>query len=195
LRPSPSWIIAFIGALLLLLLPWLVRRTIKFRGLWMTASEYLTLQDLETALEYIDDNPLLLTPGAEYLISTLLDRAWAQGDAAQYVAGVLRLSLLAGCRQFGVKAARQMSANSFQAQLDVINDPSGQRALKLLGQLVTNKGMSIPEQEVNEELLEAMSRIMDLLRPLAANEETVGTMDAILDRLHEILQQRVRTIR
>jgi hypothetical protein len=35
-----------------------------------------------------------------------------------------------------------------------------------------------------------MSHIMDLLRPLAADEETIATQDGILRSLHQILRQK-----
>jgi hypothetical protein len=189
LSPVSRWIIGAISALLLLCALWLVRRVIKFRRLWRTASEYLGFQDVEAALDCIDRNPLLLTPSAESLISVLLDRAWARGDAARYVSGAVLLSLLVGCRKVGPETVRQTAANSFQARLDVVNGLGGQRALKLLGQLAADKEMHIPEKDVDQDLLEAMSHIMDLLRPLAANAATIATMDAILEEMHRIVDQ------
>lgn len=195
MSPISKWIIGSFSALLLLFVLWLVRRAIRFRRLWRTGSEYLGLEDVEAALDYIDRYPLLLTPSAESLISALLDRAWARGDAARYVSGVVHLSLLAGCRKLGLETVRQTAAGSFQARLDVVNSPAGQRALKLLGELVADKEMSIPEKDVDQDLWEAMSRIMDLLRPLAANAATIATMDTILEELHQIVQQQAGDVR
>jgi hypothetical protein len=175
---------------LLLLLLWFVRRAARFRRLWRTVSEYLELQDVESALSSIERNPLLLTPSAESLISTLLDRAWARGEAARYVSGAVLLSLLAGCRKLGLETVRQTAAGSFQARLDLVNGPDGQRALKLLGQLAADKEMTIPEKGMDENLLEAISQIMDLLRPLAANEATIAAMDAVLEEMDQIVRQQ-----
>ncbi|MBU0703342.1 MAG: hypothetical protein KKC18_05690, partial [Chloroflexi bacterium] len=66
------------------------------------------------------------------------------------------------------------------------DSPSWQRALKLLGKLVVEKETSIPPEEANEELVEAMSHIMDLLRPLAANEETVALQEEIMRSLRQM---------
>jgi hypothetical protein len=190
LSPLSKWITGATGTLLLLLLIRLARRAVRFRHLWRTVSEYLGLQDVEAALDAIERNPLLLTPGAESLISTLLDRAWARGDAARYVSGAVLLSLLAGCRTLGLETVRQTAASSFQARLDAVNGPDGQRALKLLGQLAADKEMAIPEKDVDQDLLEAMGQIMDLLRPLAANAETVSAMDAVLEEMDWIVRRQ-----
>jgi hypothetical protein len=93
------WVCGSIGALLLLLVLWLVYRAQKFRRLQPIIFEYLSLQDVEAALRYIDDHPRLLTSDAEDFITTLLERAWARGDAEMFVSGAIRLSLLAGCRE------------------------------------------------------------------------------------------------
>ena len=148
--------------------------------------EYLALQDVEATLGYIDDHPQLLTRSAIEFIRVLLDRAWARGDAQLFVSGAIRLSLLAGCREYGIETARQMAAGSLQAWLDAADSPSWQRALKLLGKLVVGKEASIPPEEANEELVEAMSHIMDLLRPLAANEETVALQEEIMRSLRQM---------
>jgi hypothetical protein len=195
LSPIFKWIVGSFSLLLLLLLLWLVPRVFRFRRLWRIASEYLALHDAEAALDYIDRNPILLTPSADSLISVLLDRAWARADAATYVSGTVRLSLLVGCRKVGLETVRQTAVSSFQARMDVVNSPSGQRALELLGQLVADKEMSIPEEDVDQDLLEAMNQIMDLLRPLAANEATIATMDAILDGLGQIVQRQAGEVR
>jgi hypothetical protein len=191
LSPTLKWIIiGSFSVLLLLLLSWLVHRVFVFRRLWRAASEYLAFQDVEAALDYVDRNPFLLAPNAEALISVLLDRAWGQGDAAEYVSGAVHLSLLVGCRKLGLTTIRQTATDTFQAHLDMVNSPVGQRALKILGQLATDKEASIPEKDVDQDLLEAMNHIMDLLRPLAANEATIATMDAILDELRRMVQQQ-----
>jgi len=184
------WVCGSIGALLLLLVLWLVYRAQKFRRLQPIIFEYLSFQDVEAALRYIDDHPRLLTSDAEDFIITLLDRAWARGDAEMFVSGAIRLSLLAGCREYGIETARQMAAGALQAWLDASSSPSWQRALKLLGQLLVEKEASIHPEEVDEELVEAMSHIMDLLRPLAADEETIATQDGIIRVLRQILRQK-----
>jgi hypothetical protein len=192
MSPISTWIIGVLSALSLLVVLWLGRRAITFRRLWRAGSEYLGLQDVEAALDYIDRNPLLLSPASESLISTLLDGAWARGDAARYVSGAVHLSLLAGCRKLGLETVRQTAAGSFQARLDQVNSPAGQRALKLLRQLVADEEMRIPEAEVDHDLLEAMGHMLDLLRPLAANAATVDTMDTILERLERIAGEKER---
>lgn len=183
------WVLGSIGALLLLLVLGLGYRAIKFRRLQPVVFEYLSLQDVEEALRYIEDHPRLLTSGAEEFITSLLDRAWVRGDAELFVSGTIRLSLLAGCREYGVKAARRMVGGNVQALLDASSSPSWQRALKILGQLVVDKEARIPPDEADEELVEAMGHIMDLLRPLAADEETIATQDAIMRTLRELLRQ------
>jgi hypothetical protein len=132
----------------------------------------------------------LLTSHAEDFMTVLLDRAWARGDAQLFVSGAIRLSLLVGCREYGMEAARRMAANSLQVWLDASSSPSWQRALAFLGQLVVDREASIPPEEVDEELVEAMSHIMDLLRPLAADEGTIAIQDEILRSLRQILRQK-----
>jgi hypothetical protein len=190
--PIQTWLIGSLSALALLFLLWLVRRAIRFQRLWRTASEYLALQDATAALDYIDGHPQLLTPGAESLITTVLDTAWARGDAVRYVSGAIHLSLLVGCRKLGPEAVRQSGAASFQARLDLVNSPCGQRALGLLRRLVADDGIHIPEADVDEGLSEAMGQILDLLRPLAANAATVATMDTIMEELERICSGQPR---
>jgi hypothetical protein len=184
------WILGSIGALLALLVVWLGYQVFKFRRLRPIIFEYLALEDVEAALGYIEDHPRLLTPDAEGFIQGLLGRAWARGDAQMFVPGAIRLSLLVGCREYGQETARRMAAGRLQAWLDAVDSPSWQRALKFLGQIAVDQEASIPQEEMNEELVEAMSHIMDLLRPLAANEEVVAIQDGILRSLRQILQQK-----
>ncbi|MDY6875653.1 MAG: hypothetical protein SWK90_05570 [Chloroflexota bacterium] len=184
------WVLASIGALFLLLFLWLGYRALKFRRLRPMIFEYLALQDVEVALRYIKNHPRLLASDTEDFFTVLLDRAWARGDAQMFVSGTIHLSLLVGCRKYGMETARQMAAGSLQVWLDAAGSPSWQRALKLLGLMVVEKTASIPQEEVDEELVEAMSHIMELLRPLAANEETVAIQDGILRSLHQTLQQK-----
>lgn len=54
--------------------------------------------------------------------------------------------------------------------------------------------MSIPEKDADQDLLEAMSLVMDLMRPLAANEATIATMDAVLDELRQIVRRQAREV-
>jgi hypothetical protein len=184
------WILGSIGALLALFVIWLGYQAFKFRRLRPVIFEYLALQDVEAALGYIEDHPRLLTPGTEEFIQGLLGRVWARGDAQLFVSGMIRLSLLVGCRKYGQETARRMAGGRLQAWLDAVDSPSWQRALKFLGQIVVDQEASIPQEEVDEELVEAMSHIMDLLRPLAANEETVAIQDELLRSLRQILQQK-----
>ena len=184
------WILGSIGALLALFVVWLGYQAFKFRRLRPVIFEYLALQDVEAALGYIEDHPRLLTPDAEDFIRMLLGRAWARGDAHMFVSDVIRLSLLVGCREYGQETARRMAAGKLQAWLDAIDSPSWQRALKFLGQIAVDHEASIHQEEVDEELVEAMSHVMDLLRPLAANEETVAIQDELLRSLRQILRQK-----
>jgi hypothetical protein len=191
LSPTFKWIIiSSFSVLLLLLLSWLIYRAFVFRRLWRAASEYLAFRDVEAALDHVDRNPFLLAPSAEALISALLDRAWGRGDTAEYVSGAVHLSLLVGCRKLGLATIRQTATDTFQARLDMLNSPAGQRALELLGQLAHNKEMSFPEKDADQDLLEAMSLVIDLMRPLAANEATIATMDAVLDELRQIVRRQ-----
>jgi len=184
------WVLGSIGALILLLLLWFGCRAFRFRRLQPIIFEYLALQDVKIALRYIDNHPQLLTADADEFIKVLLDRAWARGDAELFVFGSMRLALLTGCRKYGVETARQMAANNLQARFDAVSSPGWQRALAILSKLVTDGNTSIPVGEVDEELMEAMTQIMTLLRPLAANEETIANQDRILDGMHQILQQK-----
>ena len=184
------WTLGPIGALLLLLFLWLGYRGLKFRRLQPIIFEYLALQDVEAALRYIENHPRLLTSDAEDFITVLLDRTWTRKDIQLFVSGAIHLSLLAGCRKYGIETARQMAADTLQPWLDAASSPSWQRALKFLRQVVAEKATSIPQEEVDEELVEAMSHIMELLRPLAANEETVAIQDEILHSLRQILRQK-----
>jgi hypothetical protein len=189
--PTILWLVlSSIGALILLLCLWLGYRALEFRRLQPLIFDFLALRDVEAALEYIDDHPRLLTPAAGEFLSVFLDRAWRRGDARTFVSGMLHSSLLAGCRKYGVETARQMASAGLQARLDVANSPSWQRALEFLGKLVADKEASIPSEEVDEELVEAMERIMDLLRPLAANEEALAIQDEILRALHQMLRDK-----
>jgi hypothetical protein len=189
-----SWILGSIGALLLALFLWFGYRAFKFRRLQPLLFEYLALQDAEAALRYIDDHLWLLTSEADDFITVLLERAWARGDARTFVSGAIRLSLLVGCREYGAETARQMAAGSLQTWLDAADSPGWRRALEFLGQMVTDKTASIPQEEVDEELVEAMSHIMELLRPLAANQETIATQDEILRSLRQILRQKTEGV-
>ena len=184
------WILGAIGALLVLFVVWLGYQAFKFRRLRPVIFEYLALQDAEEASEYIREHPQLLAAGAEEFIQMLLSRAWARGDARIFVSGTIRLSLLVGCREYGLETARQMAADSFQDWLDAAASPSWQRALDLLGTLVTEGKARIPPEEANEELVEAMEQIMELLRPLAADEETIALQDEIVRSMRQMLQQK-----
>lgn len=184
------WVLGSIGALILLFLLWFGYRAFRFRRLQPVIFEYLAIQDVKIALRYIDNHPQLLTADAEEFIRVLLNRAWARGDADLFVFGGMRLALLTGCQKYGVETARQMAANNLQARFDVVSSPGWQRSLAILGKLVTDGNTSIPVGEVDEELMEAMTQIMTLLRPLAADEETIANQDRILDGMRRILQQK-----
>jgi hypothetical protein len=77
-----------------------------------------------------------------------------------------------------------------QVWLDAADSPSWQRALEFLGQMVVDKTASIHQEDVDEELVEAMSHTMELLRPLAANQDTIAIQDEILRSLRQMLRQK-----
>lgn len=180
------WVLGSIGAAILLLFFHHVFRQWRLQSLTF---EFLAFQDMKAALGYIDKHPQLLTDDAEELIRLWLDRAWARGEANTLVSGAIRLALLGQCREQGVEAVRQTMADKLQPWLVAIRSPSWQRALAILGKLATEGKASGPLEEMDEELVEAMSQIMALLRPLA-DEETIATQDMILDELRGILQQK-----
>ena len=164
-------------------------RALKLRRLRPIILDFLAIQDIEEALQYIEGHPQLLTSEAEQAARRHLSRAWGRGDAATFVSGMVRVALLVGCRKHGVETARQLSARGFQAQFDAINSTGWQRALKLLGQIISKREFDVHEDEVDAELIEAMDQVTALLRPLVT-EGTGATLDAVLDTLRQIKAQK-----
>jgi hypothetical protein len=184
------WILGAVGALILSLCLWLGYRAFRLRRLQPIVLEYLALQEVEQAVRYIETHPQLLTRDAEDFIAMLLDRAWARGDVQTFVSGAIRMSFLVGCREYGTQTARQMALGSFQPLLDAADSPSWQRAMELLGHMVVDRTASIDQEDVDEELVEAMSHIMELLRPLAADPDTVAMQDEIVRGLRQVLRHK-----
>ena len=184
------WIVVALGALVLLFILWVGYHALKASRLRPIIFEFLTIQDVEEALQYIEGHPQLLDSEAELVARAHLTHAWNRGDAATFVPGMVRVALLVGCRKHGVETARQVSARGFQAQFDAINSTGWQRALKLLGQAMTERGFHVHEDEVDDELIEAMDQLTAMLHPLVI-EETSAMMDAVVDTLRQI-QARTR---
>ena len=181
------WVLGSIGVGLLLLFCYHTFRLLRLQSIIV---EFLAFQDINVALRHISEHPQLLSDDAEELIRDLLDRALTRrGDAGTFVSGIIHMTLLMGCREQGVETARRTMADSLQAWLDDIRSPAWQRALAILGRIVTAKKPSIPLEEVDEELVEAMSQIMTLLAPLA-DEETVTIQDRLLRELRHVVQQK-----
>ena len=183
------WIFVALGALVLLFVLWIGYHLLRVRRLRPIVFEFLAVQDVEQALQYIEGHPRLLDPEVDLVARTHLNRAWDRGDVPAFVSGVVRLALLVGCREHGVETVRQLSTGGFQAQFDAINSPGWQRAMKLLAQVRAEQEFSLPEDEVDEELVEAMDQLTAMLRPLVV-EETGATMDALMDALRQILAQK-----
>ena len=183
-------ILFLVGTVLILSLLRLGYRVLKTRRLRPLILELLEIQDMEEALQYIEGHPQLLGPRVERIARRHLTRAWGRGDAATFVSGIVRVSLLVGCRNHGVETARQVSARGFQAQFEAINSPGWQRALKLLGSMMSSREFNVHEDEVDEELVEAMDQVTALLRPLLS-EGTSATLDAVVDTLRQ-MQARQR---
>jgi len=187
------WVLGVVGALLALFLLWLGYQAIRYRRLGVIAVDYLVLQDAGDAVAYIEAHPLLLTDAAEVYIRTLLDQVWEDGDAALFVSGLIHFSLLAGYREYGPEEI-DLIIDSFQRQFDALASSSWRWALALLGPLVTEGKAEIPSEQLDEALLEAMEQIMALLTPLAADEETLATQDAIVRSLRQKLAQKAEQV-
>jgi predicted nucleic acid-binding protein len=183
------WILGSVGLLILLFLLWLGYRALKFRRLQPVVFWFLSLQDIDAALTYIEQHPQLLSADAESLIRMLLDRAWAKGDTDIFLSGILHLELLAQCRERSVEATRQTMADKMQAQVGAMGSPARERALEIVRGLAAEGKASLPVEELDEELEEALSQIMAMLRPFA-DERTNITMDRILEELRQALQQK-----
>jgi len=184
------WILAVVGALVLLLLFWFSYRALKLLRLRPAITEYLDVQSVEEALSVIDDHPELLTPDAGRFISSMLDRAWSRGRARFFVSGVLRASLLVACREYGMQAARRMAGGRMQVWMDAVDSPSWQRALDLLERLVVEEEAAISPEEVDEDIVGAMERILELLRPLAETEKTAALLEQVMRDLRQILREK-----
>jgi hypothetical protein len=83
-----------------------------------------------------------------------------------------------------------MAGARLQAWLDAADSPSWQRALDLLGRLVVEEEAVISPEEVDAELVDALERILELLRPLAATEETAALMEEMMHTLRQNLREK-----
>jgi len=184
------WILGVLGLLLLVLLLWLGYRVLTYRRLQPLVFEFLSLPNAATALAYIEQHPRLLSAEAERFIRILLDRAWDRGDEDVLVFGLLHWVLLEQYRKQGVETVRQTIADQAQDWLATMTSPAGDRALKIMGHLVAEGKASIPDEELDEELVDALSLLMGLLHPVAADEETATGMDANLERLRQVVRQK-----
>jgi hypothetical protein len=144
---------------------------------------------MDAALTYIEQHPQLLGADAENSIKMLLDRAWARGDIDIFLSGILHLELLAQCREQNIEFVRQTMAAKMQAQEVAKRSPARERALEIVRGLAAEGKASLPIEELDEELEEALSQIMAMLRPFA-DERTNITMDRILEELRQALQQK-----
>jgi hypothetical protein len=184
-----SWVFVALGALVLLFALWIGYHLLRIRRLRPIVLEFLAVQAVEQALQYIEGHPRLLDPEAELVARAHLNRAWDRGEVVTFVSGIVRVALLVGCQKHGAETVRELSTGGFQAQFDAINSPAWQRAMELLAQARAEQAFSVPEDEVDEELVEAMDQLTAMLRPLVT-ERTDATMDALMDVLRQILAQK-----
>ena len=188
--PTILWcVIGAIGVLILLYLLQFGYRAIEARRLVSTTFKFLALPDVVTVLRYIDRHPKLLEDRVIHYIETLLDRTWANGDIDLLISGAMHLGLLAQCRQDGVESVRQMADDLGVALLIPKKSPGWYRALKVIGQLATEGKASVPPEELDEELVEAMSQVTSLLEALA-DEETTAALKGITQGLRQALEQK-----
>ena len=176
------WILGAFGALCLALALWLGPRARRFRRLRQDVAGFLTLRDVDAALAYVQFHPQLLGDPAYQVARTLVDRAWARGRADEFLSGVIHLGLLDACRQQGVEPVRQMGARQIQAGLDALDRPSWKRALDILGRWSIQGEAALPTEGVDDDLVDAMQRILAILRPLA-EEPTATAMDELVHSL------------
>ncbi len=185
------WVIGAIGVLILLYLLQFGYRAIEARWLVSTTFRFLTTPDAATALAYIDRHPKLLEDRVIRYIETLLNRVWANGDIELFISGAMHLGLLAQCRQDGVESVRQMMDELGVTLLVPKKSPGWYRALKIIGQLATEGKTSVPPEELDEELVEAMSQVTSLLETLA-DEESAATLKEIAQGLRQALEQKAK---
>jgi hypothetical protein len=185
------WGLGVIGLLILLYLLHFAYRAIEARRLVSTTFRFLTTPDVATALTYIDRHPKLLEDRVIHYIETLLDRTWAKGDIDLLISGAMHLGLLAQCRRDGVESVRQMADDLGVALLIPKKSPGWYRALEVIGQLATEGKASVPPEELDEELVEAMSQVTSLLEPLA-DEETTAALKGITQGLRQALEQKAK---
>jgi hypothetical protein len=185
------WVIGVIGVLILLYLLHFAYRAIEARRLVSITFRFLTTPDVATALRYIDRHPKLLEDRVLHYIETLLDRVWADGDIDLLISGAMHLGLLAQCRQDGVESVRQMMDELGVALLIPKKSPGWYRALEVIGQLATEGKASVPPEELDEELVEAMSQVTSLLETLA-DEETTAALKGITQGLRQALKQKAK---
>jgi len=183
------WIVVALGALVLLFVLWVGYHWLRVRRLRPIVLEFLAIQDVEEALQYVEGHPQLLDVDAELIAQTHLTHAWGNGEVATFISGVVRVALLVGCRKHGVETTRELSTGGFQAQFEAINSPGWQRAMELLAQAKAEREFSVHEDEVDEELVESMDQLTTMLRPLVS-EDMGATLDAVTDTLRQIQAQK-----
>jgi len=77
-----------------------------------------------------------------------------------------------------------------QVWMDAVDSPSWQRALDLLERLVVEEEAAISPEEVDEDIVGAMERILELLRPLAETEKTAALLEEVMRDLRQILREK-----
>lgn len=185
------WVLGVVGALLLLLLLWLGYQVIRFRRYESVIFEYLAFQDAEEAGKYIEEHPLLLTDESVNYIQLWLNRAWGRGDVHKFVSYVPHMKLLVSCQKYGTETIRGSEMmDDIQSEMNAAASPSWQRAMDVLKELTTEGDASIPPEEADEELVEAIEQIMELLRPLAVDDETRVLQDEIVRMMRRMLEQK-----
>jgi hypothetical protein len=186
------WIIGVTGALFLLFLLWRGYQTSGPRRFQSTVSEYLTIQNAEEALEYVEEHPFLLAEATVDYVQARLNRNWASGDVHKFVAGIPLMALLVRCQEYGIDIIRESEMmDEIQAQMSAVASPAWQRAMDVLKMMTIEEGAaSVPAEEVDEDLVESMEQIMEWLRPLAVDEETRALQDEVVHILRRMLEQK-----
>lgn len=178
------WILGGLGVLCLALVLWLSPRARRFRRLQQDVVGFLALRDVDAALTCVEFHPRLLGDPAYQVARTLVDRAWTRGRAGEFLSGVIHLGLLDACRQQGVEPVRQMGARQIQAGLDALQRPAWRRALDILGRWSIEGESALPTEGVDDDIVDAMQRILAILRPLA-EEPTASAMDRLVHHLQQ----------
>lgn len=153
--------------------------------------EHLAFQDVEDAREYIEEHPLLLTEETVNYIQLWLNRAWGRGEVHKFVSYVPHMKFLVSCQKNGTETIRgSKMMDEIQAQMNAVASPGWQRALDMLEELPADWESAISPEEVDEDLVEAMEQIIELLRPLSVDEETLALQDEIVHMLNQMLEQK-----